>query len=321
MKVYIPEQEQDSMENKLTLITTVRNEEHSIEYYIQSILFQTRPPDEIIVVDGGSKDQTVPKIQEYIKNGAPIKLIIDENANIAKGRNIAISNASHCIILSTDAGCKLSNDWVENISKPFFEQDADVVAGFYKASPENFFEKCVSEFTLPTVQEFNMFQPSSRSIAFTKQAWEKVGGYPEWLYTAEDTLFNIKLKEAGCKFVFAKDAVVYWRPRRNFKELFKQYFLYAKGDSQAKLFSEHYLEKIRKYTIAILNIIIALKNSLGWILFFFLIYSYWKPRINRVYQKMNDRRVLFLIPLIIIVMDIAKITGFIAGKLTSKEKN
>ena len=41
------------------------------------------------------------------------------------------------------------------------------------------------------------FLPSGRSIAFKKSAWKEVGGYPENLYTGEDTLFDLKLKEKG----------------------------------------------------------------------------------------------------------------------------
>jgi hypothetical protein len=35
--------------------------------------------------------------------------------------------------------------------------------------------------------------------------------------------------KAGYRFVYATDATCYWRPRRNFGELFKQHFSYAKA--------------------------------------------------------------------------------------------
>ena len=58
------------------------------------------------------------------------------------------------------------------------------------------------------------------SVAFRKSAWKDVGGYPEWLETAEDTLFDLNLKKAGKKFVLAKDAVVRWGTRENAAERF-----------------------------------------------------------------------------------------------------
>ena len=48
----------------------------------------------------------------------------------------------------------------------------------------------------------------SRSIAFKKEAWEQVNGYPEWLPYAEDSYFYKKLREIGKKFFINKKAIV-----------------------------------------------------------------------------------------------------------------
>jgi glycosyltransferase involved in cell wall biosynthesis len=47
---------------KTSLITTVYNEQNSISDFLKSIFEQTLLPDEIVIVDGGSKDQTVQMI-------------------------------------------------------------------------------------------------------------------------------------------------------------------------------------------------------------------------------------------------------------------
>lgn len=303
------------MDKKVALISTIMNEESSIDYYIESILAQTFIPHEIIIVDGGSTDGTIDKIKKYVIEGFPIKLILKNEINISQGRNIAIRNSESEIIVATDAGCKLDKDWVKNITEYFRSEDVDVVAGFYEANPKSFFEKCVSIFTMPTVENFNKYNPSSRSIAFTKNAWSKVNGYPEWLYTAEDSLFNIKLKEAGCKFEFAKNAVVYWRPRKNLIKLYKQYYLYAIGDCRANLITGHYIEKLNKYLMFFTILLTLYKNIFACVIMLYIMYSYWITRIKRVYNKLNDKRVYFYIPLIMTAMDIGKIFGFIVGKL------
>jgi GT2 family glycosyltransferase len=79
----------------------------------------------------------------------------------------------------------------------------------------------------------NPSRMSSRSIAFKKECWKKVGGYPD-LTTGEDTQFNIKLIENGFNFYFAKDAIVYWKMRKNWKEFFKQFYKYGVGDRKGK---------------------------------------------------------------------------------------
>ena len=57
---------------------------------------------------------------ESILNGATrVKIYGAPGANISSGRNIAIKNAKSKFICVSDAGCRLSPDWIEEISKCF----------------------------------------------------------------------------------------------------------------------------------------------------------------------------------------------------------
>ena len=50
---------------KVSLSLTVRNEQASIETLMDSLLNQSRRPDEIFVVDNGSSDRTLQLLQAY----------------------------------------------------------------------------------------------------------------------------------------------------------------------------------------------------------------------------------------------------------------
>ncbi len=100
--------------------------------------------------------------------------------------------------------------------------------------------------------------PSSRSAAFTKKAWAKAGGYPEELYTAEDSLFNCRLKATGARYKVARNAKSYWRPRPNLRKFFKQYFTYAKGNGESLLALYRYPEDRMFYAFWLLVITIKL---------------------------------------------------------------
>ena len=219
---------------KATLICPIYNERESVESLIKSMLAQTKKPDEIIFVDSFSKDGTVEIIKKYSKKNKEIKLI-QEKSNISEARNIAIKNAKYGIIAATDASSKLDKDWLKNIIKPFKDKNIDVVSGGYKAISGGGIEDYIAMLTVKPMEEWNekTFLPSSRSIAFRKKAWKAVGGYPENLYTGEDTLFDLKLKEKGFKFKLQKSAFVYWRGRNTIKKFIKQFYLYGKGDGEA----------------------------------------------------------------------------------------
>lgn len=217
--------------DQVTVICTTLNEGDNIKNLLESLSNQTRPPDEIVIVDGGSTDNTISKIKEFSKDKQFLKLIVKDGINIAQGRNIAIKNSSYDIIAVTDAGSIPKEDWLEKLLLRM-NKNIDIVSGFYLPDTRSKFEEMVSELLFPKLEliDENKFLPSSRSVCFRKKCWNQVNGYPEDSLTAEDTLFDLKLKEQNFNFKFAKDAIVYWRCRKNFHDLFKQWYLYATGD-------------------------------------------------------------------------------------------
>ena len=317
---------------KVSLICTLKNEESSIKEFLDSILSQSRLPDEVVIVDGGSTDRTVEiinsVINSYIGKCGPIKLIVKKGAIRAEGRNIAIKNTEYNIIASTDAGCRLDKDWLENLIKPF-EDDAsvDVVSGWYEADERTEFEKCVAELTYPKLKMVlknpDKFLPSSRSVAFKKKCWEKVGGYPEQLYDNEDTVFDLNLKKTGCKFTFAPHAVVYWRVRSNSKDVFKQYYLYAKGDGRAGIFVRKYLKHNLIYLLGFTLLLLGFCHWLFWGLLISSVVLYYFLRLSKkkIFKKKMSNIILAI--KIMFIIDMAQISGwfkgFIFGKINKKD--
>ena len=251
---------------KVSVVVTVRNEERTIGGLLESLSTQTRAPDEIVIADGGSTDRTLEFIDRWIQAGQSIRLLSCPGANIAAGRNHAIEATTGDIIACTDAGVRLDRHWLERIVRPC-ENGAQVSMGFFVADPHNDFERALGMTTLPDVAEVDpdRFIPSSRSIAYRREAWEKVGGYPEWLDYCEDVVFDLALRRAGCRFAWVPDAIVYFRPRTSARAFFRQYYLYARGDGKANLWPRRHLIRYLTYLCGPLVFIAGFWYKPAWL--------------------------------------------------------
>ncbi len=233
---------------KRALIATLFNEADNVSRWWDCLQRQTVPPDEICIVDGGSTDGTWEKLQSLARvSRVPVKLD-QRRCNIAGGRNHAIALTDAEIIAATDAGSFLEPDWFAEITKPLLADAAlDVVGGRSERLVENDFHRFLSvmdpEPEPPTVPED--LYPSSRNVAFRRQAWADVGGYPEWLtLTAEDALFNFQLHWIGKKFFPNPRAIVRWPARADAAGYFKMLHSYGFGAAEARLYAPYFRRRL-----------------------------------------------------------------------------
>ncbi len=235
----------------ISLIATVLNEGESMHSLLRSIQRQTRQPDEIVIVDGGSGDDTVAIIRSY-EDRLPLRLLVEAGCNISQGRNRAIKAAQGDIIAVTDAGVRLGEAWLERITEPLLQDPAlNVVGGFFAADAHTAFEVALGATTLPLAREIDAesFLPSSRSVAFRKAAALRAGLYPEWLDFCEDLVFDLRLRRAGGPFAFEPRALAHFRPRSTLRQYFRQYYLYARGDGKANLWFKRHLVRYAVYLL------------------------------------------------------------------------
>lgn len=314
----------------ITLIVTVYNEGAAVHKLLDSVLAQTLPPDEIVIVDGGSTDDTVAKLLAYADR-LPLRVIVEPGANISRGRNVAIAAAQDDILALCDAGVRLEPGWLEAITRPLLAGPAlAVVSGFFVADPETAFEMAMGATVLPQVDEIDpaTFMPSSRSLAIRKTAWETVGGYPEWLDYCEDLVFDFKLRQAYGVFGWAPAAIAHFRPRGSLPAFFRQYYRYSRGDGKADLWRQRHAIRYATYLLAA-----PLLVGLGWKaspLFWLAgllgfgaycqrpyrrLFRLWRRPLagGRPLTLIQKLTTLALVPVIRVVGDVAKMAGYPVG--------
>jgi glycosyltransferase involved in cell wall biosynthesis len=324
---------------KISLIVTVLNEARSLPTLLDSIAAQTRPPDEVVICDGGSTDATLDLLRAETR--FPVRVIERPGANISQGRNVAIEAAAGDVIASTDAGVRLDPRWLEELVKPLaptparapahfsvprsekMEQGREVVAGFFLPDVHTPFEIAMGATVLPQLNEIDpaKFLPSSRSVAFTRAAWQAVGGYPEWLDYCEDLIFDFALRDRFGAFAFAPEAIVYFKPRSSLTAFFKQYYLYARGDGKANLWLKRHLIRYATYLIALPAIAwfttkihpgFALLYAVGAVVYLKQPYQHLQTT-QRTLDRAGWIKAMGWIPVIRVAGDIAKMMGYPVG--------
>jgi glycosyltransferase involved in cell wall biosynthesis len=307
---------------RVSLCATLLDEADSVVAWLDSIFAQTRPPEEIVLCDGGSTDGTIERIELRAAQDRRIRLIVEPGANVSEGRNTAIAAASGPAIAVTDAGTILDPHWLERLIAPLEEDPSLAVsAGFYRPAGRNAFERILATAITPRRRDLpaDGFPPSSRSVAFRKSWWERVGGYPNWLRAGEDLVFDRRLREAGARFAFAPEAIVSWYPRPGLGEFFAKYRKYARGDGQAHLFPHRHAIRYGAYSAGLALAVRSRRSRPARALLLLCIGGHMRKSLGRVREEKPLPGVASmaasygLVPAIVVVGDLAKMIGYPQG--------
>lgn len=303
---------------KTSIVVPVRNEEGNVLDLLESFEKLSLKPREVIIVDGGSRDNTISCIKEYLKSHdtLPYKLRLIEfkDAFPGKARNVGIESTSAKIIACTDAGSVADKDWLKRLVVPFKENARlEVVIGNCLPNAKSPFEECAFSINIKGLDRTKFTYFGAVSIAFLKEVWQKVGRYPEEIYPNEDKCFLAKLKKYGAVFSLADKAIVRWRPRTNLCEFAAQYFSYGRADARFGFSSLPHIIRIATYGLGIAFIIWGFTYRLLWLVCAAGLLCYLSAFTFNMYMKLKKQCVFLYIPPLLLMKDIAQVCGYILG--------
>jgi len=200
----------------ISIIIPARNEEKNISNLFESL---KKVPGikncEILVVDGKSTDKTVDISKKY---GA--KVIMQEKLGISNARNLGWKFAKGDILVFLEADyAEIDKDFLEKVKQHIAKSKADAWRPNVIPRAENWIQKALKvQIELATRRQKAHAFPS----IFKKEVLEKTGGWDESIGIAEDRELPGRIKTAGFKVEFIKDAIIYGNPVDSLNLLFKE---------------------------------------------------------------------------------------------------
>lgn len=155
---------------KVSVVVPVYNEEKYIGKCLESLVRQTDPADEIIVVDNNSKDKTAAIAKTF-----PVRIVRERKQGMIPARNRGFNEARYEIIARCDADVILPKNWIKKIKNNFKRRKVDALLGpviFYDLPLKtSLFSKMLIHSTKLLNKHNILIGPN---MAIGKNIWQKV---------------------------------------------------------------------------------------------------------------------------------------------------
>jgi glycosyltransferase involved in cell wall biosynthesis len=187
----------------VSVVVPLHNDEAYLDEALRSILGQTRPPEQVIVVDDGSTDASAEVARRHVPL---ITLLSQANQGIAGARNAGIAAATGEVIAFLDA----DDLWpADSLERRLDTLEADLEVDAVYGLVEQFISP---EVDAPTRERLHL--PEGRTAArfagavlVRRRVFDRIGGFDPALKVGEMIDWSARLKDSGAK-VAVVDALV-----------------------------------------------------------------------------------------------------------------
>ncbi len=236
---------------KVSAIVPLFNGEQFISQALESLLSQTQPIDEIIIIDDKSTDRGLQKVQKLADSNEKVKLLRNPcNKGSSQCRNLGIEESSGDYVLFLDQDDYLAPSFIDETSNHLCQYKGKEIAGFHTSY---FIVDEKGEITAETSykeiqpEEFLGYQfvrnriLSNSGTVVKKSVFEQTGLYDESLKFSQDWDLWLRIGKHGT-FSYHKKPLTYIRRHANNTSKTIDGFL----NDEKRILKKYKLEFIRK---------------------------------------------------------------------------
>jgi glycosyltransferase involved in cell wall biosynthesis len=223
---------------RYSIIVPVYNRPEEAAELLESLAAQTFKNFEVIIVEDGS---TLPcnDVVERYRNALSIVYYAKSNTGRSDTRNVGMKLAMGDYLLFFDSDCILPPNYLTILNKELLNNYADCYGGPDKAQDSFTPTQKAINYAMTSLlttggirggkRHLKKFQPRTFNMGFSREVYERVGGFRVELTYSEDIDMSIRIAGAGFSIALFARAWVYHKRRVSFKKFYRQVRNFGSG--------------------------------------------------------------------------------------------
>ena len=266
-----------------SIIIPVYNRPDEVDELLESLSKQTYQDFEILLIEDGSSEKCDLVAQNY-NNVLNIRYYYKDNSGRSETRNYGMKKAEGEYFVFFDSDCVIPPFYFEKIKKTLDENYTDSYGGPDKADKSfNDLQKAIS-FSMTSFLttggirgskgvKMEKFVPRTFNMGFSKEVYEKVGGFKDMF--GEDIDLSLRIRNNGYTCQLISDAYVYHKRRVNLRSFYRQVHVFGMARISLYLLHPSSLKLVHTLpalftVLSIIAVVLSFYNI--WLLFPFILY-------------------------------------------------
>lgn len=225
---------------RFSVVVPVYNRREEVRQLLESLAAQSAPElFEAVVVDDGSTEPCGDICSEY----PFVRYYWKENEGRSPARNYAMERASGSYFVFFDSDCVIPPDYFATLAAELDREPADCFGG-PDAAHESFsdLQKAISFAMTSFITtggirggkvQLEKFTPRTFNMGFSREVYEKVGGFREMF--SEDIDMSMRIRRAGFAMRLIRPAAVYHKRRVDLRKFARQVYVFGMSRITLKL--------------------------------------------------------------------------------------